>query len=381
MTDHSSFERGFVSSSRRLALAAGILFVASASAWASGAVPVISSVHGCSDSSIGTESCATAGSIPITIIGSSFVLGGSMPSAFVGGRDCPVTSASETEIECTLPSGSGRDLDVVVTNDIGAPSFPARLLSYSPPSISSVGGCTDDGTGSTTSCARNGGTYLTIQGSNFGPSGASKSVVTGGVSCPVYTDTDDEIVCTLPPGTGTDKRVLVIAANQLSADVSYSFSYAQCAPGTYASGNGQCTACDSTHFSSASDAPKCEACPAGAVVSGDRTSCVGADAFQCYQVKDASDSKLDSRVITFADEWSNSRSEVKKPALYCTSADISTDATVPEAPPKICHCCYQEKGDKFDVPRQVSTADVLATRTLALGQPKMACVECSCSHL
>jgi hypothetical protein len=169
------------------------------------ASPVITSVKGCSDDGAGaTAQCHAAGGDVITIVGQSFGSAGAAPQAFVGGHDCPVTQADDTTVECTLPPGAGSNVDLVVTDSTGLSSFPQRLLSYSPPSITSVQGCTDDLGGNTSECARAGGDHITIHGDNFGPSGATALI--GGRLCPSTSSDDSSIVCTLPPGSGTAKR-------------------------------------------------------------------------------------------------------------------------------------------------------------------------------
>ncbi|MFN2427511.1 MAG: IPT/TIG domain-containing protein, partial [Candidatus Binatia bacterium] len=291
---------------------------------------------------------------------------------YVGGNDCPVQSQQDDEIVCTLPSGSGAVVDLVVTDDAGLPSLPARLLSYSPPTITSVAGCADLPDGSTTDCPRSAGTPLTIHGENFGPQAKAN---VGGATCPTTDATDSSIVCTLPPGSGRSKPVLVLAANQLSP-VSYAMSYAQCPPGTSLDGSA-CTPCPAGTFSPADDSSQCETCPAGTVSDAGSASCAGTSDFQCWATKD-----LRSPKFTAIDDASVSdellpggTADIKKPAMYCTAADLDATGLVL---PGIQQCCYQIKGEKLAVAVPLETEDEIGgTIQVSVQKPRMICTSCA----
>lgn len=64
-----------------------------------------------------------AGGTTLTIFGENF-LGTASSVAYVGGFLCPVLTASDSKITCTLPGGSGT-ADVFVTNGSEAATFTA----------------------------------------------------------------------------------------------------------------------------------------------------------------------------------------------------------------------------------------------------------------
>ena len=363
---------------RRCTLAAATL---SMSASVAIAAPEITSVGGCTDDAAGgTAECPTAGGILITIAGSNFGASGS--AALVGSRLCIPTAAGDTEIICTLPSGSGSDVRVVVRDSFGNASLPADLLSYSPPEITSVSGCTADpgGSGSTTECAREGGQTLTINGHNFGPSGAAKTVLVGGEVCPTSDDTDEQLECTIPPGSGTGKRVLIVAANQFSVGTTYTMSYAQCPPGTTLGAGGACTSCPAGEFAPYHDNTECQSCPAGTWSSAGSADCTGSSSYQCWQAKDVSADKF-TKIESFSvnDELTPTGTvEVKKLAMYCAAA--VTDGSV-EPPADLSQCCYQVKGTKLNPVKQTTTMDDIGEqRTIDVSQPKFVCASCDSTH-
>jgi hypothetical protein len=83
-------------------------------------------------------------------------------------------------------------------------------LSYAPPQPASVTGCTAAADGlAVRNCSRSGGQVVTIQGFNFGPEGGR--VFIGNTPCQSLEYVSHrELRCTVPPGTGLGKPVLVI---------------------------------------------------------------------------------------------------------------------------------------------------------------------------
>jgi hypothetical protein len=142
----------------------------------------------------------------------------------VGGKSCPVTNRTATRIDCTVPPGVGRT-PVWVT--LAQLQSQPRYFYYGSPVVTGVSGCPGGNTG----CATGAMTLLTVDGLNFGASGAS--VVAGGQSCrDVVHDAvapDHRLKCYLPLGTGTNLPIWVINAGGDGLGnglVQFSFSYA-----------------------------------------------------------------------------------------------------------------------------------------------------------
>jgi hypothetical protein len=112
-----------------------------------------------------------------------------------------------------LPSGTGFDQSVSISSEQQY-SQPVLLLSYGAPTINALIGCSSDPTPaiSAINCAREGGDILTIQGLNFGSSGAT--VLIGSVLClNVVHDTvtpNELVTCTLPAGNLLERPVILI---------------------------------------------------------------------------------------------------------------------------------------------------------------------------
>src|SRR5207247_433033 len=54
----------------------------------------------------------TVGGLPITLTGSNF---GTSGTVTIGGKSCPTTSYSATQVVCTLPAGQGAQVPVAIT--------------------------------------------------------------------------------------------------------------------------------------------------------------------------------------------------------------------------------------------------------------------------
>jgi large repetitive protein len=155
--------------------------------------------------SVSAASVPTAGNVPITVRGENF---GLTPIVTVGGRTAPLTSSSHTELIATLPAGEGIDQPVIVT--VEASNSNSRLLSYDPPSITSITPASGPIRGNAT---------ITIHGLNFG---FTPSVNLNGKTAPVTFASHNSIRCTLPAGNGQNRLLIVSAAGQ---DGSSTFSY------------------------------------------------------------------------------------------------------------------------------------------------------------
>jgi hypothetical protein len=141
----------------------------------------------------------TSGGAVLTIDGFYF---GASGTVFVGGVVCPRSSGqyyTDTQILCTLPAGTGRNVSVSVTSTTTAiPTGLANfaVFSYLPPTVTSITGVFQT----------QGGNLITITGTNFGISTAPSIVVVqfNGVGCPISTTGRSHTViqCTLPAGVG-----------------------------------------------------------------------------------------------------------------------------------------------------------------------------------
>ena len=346
---------------------------------ASQAAPVITSVSGCTDGSVGeTSNCPTAGNVPITIRGQNF--GAIDATARVGERACPTVSTAPDEVVCTLPEGSGAQRSVVVVDNARLESIPLPLLSYAPPAIGSVSGCgVDAPDGSTSACPRSGNIPITIVGSNFGPDGAA-ALVDGEPCPPTIPGTHASIVCTLPAGSGANRSVLVAASGgQVSANARV-LSYDRCAPGERLVADA-CEACPAGTFSSNHDAAVCDACPAGSASLAGASSCTGATDFQCWKTRDLKQPKFEALAGLLVDDEiaSGGRIDVKKSTMFCSAADIGATGA---ARPDVHQCCYQAKGDKLAAATSLETVDDLGqTLQVSVQQPSMVCTSCSRSFL
>jgi hypothetical protein len=325
-----------------------------------------------------TSNCPTAGHVPITIRGQNF--GAADATARVGERACPTVSTAPDEVVCTLPEGSGARRSVVVVDNAHLESLPTPLLSYAPPAIGSVSGCgVEAPDGSTSACPRSGNIPITIVGSNFGPDGAAALV--DGEPCPPTTPgTHESIVCTLPPGSGADRSVLVSAADgQVSANARV-LSYAQCAPGERLVADA-CEACPAGTFSSSPDAASCDACPAGSASVAGASSCTGATDFRCWKTKDLKQPKFEALAGLLIDDEiaTGGRIDVRKSTMFCAAADIGATGA---ARPDVHQCCYQARGDKLASATSLETVDDLGqTLRVSVQQPSMVCTSCSRTFL
>jgi hypothetical protein len=130
----------------------------------------------------------TVGGTTLTLGGTNFGTTATGLSVTVGGVDCPVSAFSQTQVKCTLPAGIGQ-VPVLLTR--GTQSSNELVFTYGSPLIASLSPATP---------STQGGTVLTVIGSNFGATSAKVSI--DGVTCPVVSQTQTQVLCMLPPGNG-----------------------------------------------------------------------------------------------------------------------------------------------------------------------------------
>lgn len=174
---------------------------------------------------------------------------------------------------CTLPRGIGLRNAVVVIATIKNTVRPSELyplVSYGPPVVTAMRGCSNTGALVTalTGCVRNGGQSITIFGRNFGELNAQISL--GATQCRnvTHNSTDDTVLlCTLPPGALPLVPLQVLQENgQASLSVA-TVGYEPCPPGTFQNGSEiTCVPCAPGEFSRTAGRTSCELCAAGICV-------------------------------------------------------------------------------------------------------------------
>lgn len=158
---------------------------------------------------ISPASYPTSGGTTLTLTGINF--GQVNRVVKVGGQQITqFSSASHTQIICTLPPGQGSSVPVQVSVD-GRLSA-ASSIAYQPPVLDAI----TPASGPTA-----GGTRLTLTGSNFG---VSPSVSIGGRNAPLaVAATHTMLQVDLPAGEGADQAVVVTAGDQSSAALDFDY--------------------------------------------------------------------------------------------------------------------------------------------------------------
>lgn len=149
----------------------------------------------------------TQGGIPITITGTNF--GVAPGSALFGSAAAEPMSWTDSRVIVAAPEGTPGQVTVLVIDDAGVQSneYP---VSYDGPVITSV---------LPPQSSRLGGTVITIVGENFGPKGAARSWVFGGVLAgELCWDGHDRVLLTSPPGTGGDMVPVSVLINGISSN-------------------------------------------------------------------------------------------------------------------------------------------------------------------
>ena len=239
--------------------------------------PIVYSVNGCQDSFNTTAMCATVGGTYVTVDGEYFDSRASHLSVRIGSNPCSsIIGVSEEQLLCEIESGSGYNQSVTVTKDQQS-SLPVSYLSYAPATVTSVSGCTDSGN-NTLDCARDGGTIITIRGSNFGP--IAPLVLIGGEECTNVVEgsdaLEDVLYCSTPSGYALDLPLIVVqSGGPVTATSSVQLSYLPCGAGSYQSAtDSTCINCPSGEYQPSTGTDGCEQCPAGSIPSADSTSCI-----------------------------------------------------------------------------------------------------------
>jgi len=155
-----------------------------------------------------TPPVAGAGTI-ITIDGTNF---GLTPTVTVGGQNCPLATSGNTHIRlsCTVPAGGGLAPVVVAVQGQPSAAFP---FNYPPPTITSINPQTGDTAG---------GYTLTVTGTNF--AAASFVTVAGNTCVANGPTTSTQIPCSVPPGEGEGRQVMVFSGSQFATSP-VKFSY------------------------------------------------------------------------------------------------------------------------------------------------------------
>jgi hypothetical protein len=164
-------------------------------------------------SAISPTTGSTVGGTIVTVTGSSFGADTGSRIITIGGASCTVQSWSHTSIVCSTPAGQGTQLPVYVRAASGLETVTPLFFSYNGPSLSP--------TILPTAASTAGNTPITLTGSNFGQ---TATVTVGGVSCPAVSQTSSEFICTLPPGVGINKPVVMDVVGQVSNTIQFSYS-------------------------------------------------------------------------------------------------------------------------------------------------------------
>ncbi|MDB6024976.1 MAG: hypothetical protein JWM68_1199 [Verrucomicrobiales bacterium] len=146
----------------------------------------------------------------------AFLVSSDVPPSIVQCSEVSVISfdASGTTIRCKTPAGVGGTayhLKLVVFST--SSQFGAYAYVYPVgPGVTSISGCNDSG--NTTTCETEGGTVLSLTGTNFAQPFA---VMVGGVLCrDIALLSSTQAQCIVPPGTGQSLPVVVQSAGNLS---------------------------------------------------------------------------------------------------------------------------------------------------------------------
>ena len=130
-------------------------------------------------------------------------------------------SVANTKITATAPAGSGKDLAVTLVIGGQTATNGDTAFTYSAPAITSAGAISTGPTWTTTgygAYSTQAGAWVTITGTNFGPSQALTALTIGGVACanPFVTVADTQIMCLFGPGAGKDYDI-VFSVNGIDA--------------------------------------------------------------------------------------------------------------------------------------------------------------------
>ncbi|XP_048777455.2 fibrocystin-L-like isoform X3 [Ostrea edulis] len=169
--------------------------------WQASSTPVVSAIS--------PTSAYTGDSLTIT--GTSFGASAADNSVTIGGVACTVTSASSTQLVCTVGAGTGSHAVEVNVAGVGLASgsfsfsYNTRITSITPTSGSLAGG-----------------SRLTVAGSGFSPTAV---VAVNTDTCTVVTATTSEIVCLTPSASTPGSASVTLAQAGTTLTASQQFNY------------------------------------------------------------------------------------------------------------------------------------------------------------
>jgi hypothetical protein len=150
-------------------------------------------------------------------------------------------------------------------------------LSYAVPAVTQLtadsgGLCVQNefGGNSLINCPREGGETITIDGTNFGATGATV-LIGGRLATNVVHDTTTphlKLTCALPFGYSLNVPLFVLQAGASMSAATTQISYVQCVPGTYSASQIACTPCAPGYYAPNTAQQSCLAAPAGSYVAG-----------------------------------------------------------------------------------------------------------------
>lgn len=226
-------------------------------------IPFIDSITGCPQ-----EGCPSQGGT-LEINGQNFA---PLITISVNGKSCPQGPAiGEEKLTCYLDEGTGVNIRIQVSSN-GVLSN-VKTISYASPTIQTLSavGCTQPNVnviGDTLiNCPLGTQPTLTITGENFGGvDDDALTVLIGDEICTQSTVIDPHKVirCTLPPGAGKNRQVVVRTDGGGSTlpNSTATVSYRPCQPGQYIQDN-TCEPCAMGKFSDDVNQGICTNCPAG----------------------------------------------------------------------------------------------------------------------
>jgi len=155
------------------------------------------------------QSQSTVGGVNICLNGHSFGSDPATISVTMGFAACPVVNRTHTRVCCTLPSGAG---SVLTQMALGTLTSNQVNYNYAQPVI-------------TTFTPQNhparGGTLITINGANFGPSPSVKIFNRDCIISNYNTTTQSQIVCTTPAAEGRSQPILITTGGYSTSVTGY----------------------------------------------------------------------------------------------------------------------------------------------------------------
>lgn len=171
----------------------------------------------------GTKAGKKAGStMPASLLNFVYLVGGT--GYGYNGTICNVTSATATQIKCTVMAGAADTYSVAVEIATG---HGYAVVPSSVPAVTYTAKITSVSGGQGKAGSKGGGTILTIKGAGFRPSVTDNNVTIGSAGlCTVISATFDTIVCRTPATSAVGANVNApITVNGLSAGSSRDFTY------------------------------------------------------------------------------------------------------------------------------------------------------------